>query len=148
MKYTILLVLAATALLASCQSTTESKKVVESFAKVGNAYVQASPRISPENKVFIQTAIKVVTTKKFDRASIVSFAKAAASAQLSQSLSMVEQSAVVAALEAIESGKIDTASLLLIANKAAADYATSQGLSPQEVAAVTALAQILAGSAI
>lgn len=145
MKYTILL---AIAFLASCQSTTESKKVVESFAKVGNAYVQASPRISAQNKVFIQTAIQVVTTEKFDRASIVTFAKAAVAAQLSEILSEAEQKAVMDALNSLENGKIDTAALLLIANKAAADYATSKGLSPQEVAAVTALAQILAGSAI
>lgn len=148
MRYTILCLVSALALLTSCQSTADSRKVVESIAKVGNAYIQASPRISAQNKVYIGVALQIVTMEKFDRASIAAFAKSAVASQLSKNLSETEQMAVMVALDSLESGKIDTAGLLLIANKAVADYATSKGLSPEEVAAVTALAQILAGSAV
>lgn len=148
MKYTILLAIAAIAFLASCQSTTDSKKLVNAIAATGNAYVQASPRISPQNKVYVSVAIQIASADKLDKATIFKFTKKTLSEQLKQRLSETELDAVMDVIEGIEQGKIDQQAVLNLANKAIADYLGSKGLSAEEIAAVTALAQIITAYAL
>lgn len=145
MKYITTMILAATFSLSflSCQSTGSNDKLLAVLAKAGVAYAEASGKITPENKVYIDLAYQTIITGKIDQQRLVALAKEAAAKQLGKDLSESDRAAILGVLAQIESGGLNRDAIVPLAKAAITAYAASHGVPPEQVAALTALAEAL-----